>query len=106
LLFLDISFQFIKLALFLDDFIKLRIHGVFSSDIGLNCLNLLQNFLLIVLVIPIELIVVGLYAVLQQIQYFFAHTRFDFSRVQRLNSRSLFGLLFFPVLLDLVDQTI
>jgi uncharacterized membrane protein YciS (DUF1049 family) len=57
----------------LDEVVKARVHGVFSSDVGLDSLNVLKDFLFIVPIVVIKVVIVGFYVSFHHFQYLFAH---------------------------------
>ena len=65
--------QFIVLGLILDQFVEFMIHGIFSSDVGLDCLYLLEDLLLVLPVVVVEVIVIGPDMGLEDIEHTISH---------------------------------
>lgn len=68
----------------------LDIHVIFSSNVGLNCLYLLENFSFVIRVVAVKLIIVSLNSLLQCFQHLLAYHSLFTPRIS--NFRLLFAI--------------
>jgi len=80
----NVCFQFIIFCLFFDYLLFLNTHMVFTSNIGLNSLDLLQYSLPVIRVIAVELIIVGLNPLLQSFDHLLTYHSLIFLAMKSL----------------------
>jgi hypothetical protein len=73
LFFINDGFEFVIPRFFLDAFVKFIVDGILSGDVGLDCVNLFEDLVLVIFVVAVEFIVICLDAGLQHLQHFFTH---------------------------------